>query len=644
MKQPSTLDAALASLTDIQRKAAEWTDGSLLVLAGPGSGKTRVLTNRIAKLIRDTPDESFRVLALTFTNRAADEMRERVEALIPSASDRVYLGTFHSFSTEILRQHGQHLGLKTDFRIYSTDADRSEIARTAITSEYGVELGLSEKDLRFLPALQTAKAKLIKADGLAAQYPEWNDGPSFEAFYKAYDARLLELNAMDFDTLIFQAHEVFQRFPAIARHVRTVHRYWCIDECQDTNFAQYGILREMAGGDFSNAFAVADDDQIIYQWNGADYKRLDQFRSEFDASMLQIPTNFRCPPEVVECANKLIAHNLLRSKDKKPLIAAKKTDDIASAIELLNFPTSDDEASGIARHISENRSGEYSEVAILARFRNQLEPLSERLTDLGIPNVIIVRLDEFQSGQFTWLHNLLRLASRKSDDRVLARVCGEFERMFANSPTISDVQEIAETERIDFLSAWIKLAREPSTDASISLVNLADQLNLGQVDHVGFSRNVIREFELALAADTGEGDEAGINHALRDDISAWRSLSSEVQKALGTTHGLDAFLQEIDLRSKEPPADPDSVRLMTIHASKGNEFNHVYIIGMVEDQLPSFQSLKKGDQSPQFEEERRNCFVALTRTKQTLTLSYSAQSRGWSKKPSRFLSEMGLQV
>ena len=633
MTQPSTLDEALASLTDIQRKAVEWTDGSLLVLAGPGSGKTRVLTTRIAKLIRDTPEETFRVLALTFTNRAADEMRERVEALIQTASNRVYLGTFHSFSTEILRQHGQHLGLKTDFRIYSTDADRREIARTAITSEYGTGLGLSENDLRFLQTLQNAKSKLIKAEGLAARYPDWNDGPAFEAFYKAYDARLLELNAMDFDTLIFQANEVFKRFPAIARHVRTVYAYWCIDECQDTNLAQYGILREMAGGETQNVFAVADDDQIIYQWNGADYKRLDQFKSEFDASMLQIPTNFRCPPEVVECANNLISHNLLRSEQKKPLIATKSTDSIESAIDLLEYPTGDDEASEIAKHISKNRTGEFSEVVVLARSRKQLEPLGERLTDLGVPNVIIVRQDEFQSAQFTWLHNLLRLAARKRDENAIATVCGEFERMFGNSSTIADVMELAETQRIDYLSAWIKLAHESGTDAANHLVVLANGLNSGQVDHINFSKKAVLAFQLVLAKDSDEGDKAESNHALRDDISAWTSLSGEVEKSLGVRHGIDAFLQEIDLRSKEPPADPDSVRLMTIHASKGNEFDHVYIIGMIEDLLPSFQSLKKGDQSPQFEEERRNCFVALTRTCLLYT-SPSPRDRTRSRMPS----------
>ena len=333
--QPEILEYTLKSLSDVQRQAVCHDDGALLVLAGPGSGKTRVLTTRIARLLHEAPNEPFRVLALTFTNRAADEMRERIERMAPEAEDRLFIGTFHAFSADVLRQHGQHLGIKTDFRIYSTDEDRAEFANRAIASEAGRTAGLDVRHTDFLPLVDRAKAKLIPNEGLAARFRDFERGTKFEMFYAAYDAALREANAFDFNSLVFNAHQLFVRFAALARRYRAVYRYWCVDEFQDTNIAQYEMLKAMAGEDFQNVFAVADDDQIIYQWNGADYRRLDQFRTDFDAAQIQIPTNFRCPAEVVTCANKLIGCNLLRSADKRPLIANRELSDTLSVMEVL---------------------------------------------------------------------------------------------------------------------------------------------------------------------------------------------------------------------------------------------------------------------------------------------------------------------
>ena len=643
MAQPASLDGAIESLSDVQHQAVRHDDGALLVLAGPGSGKTRVLTTRIARLLLEAPDEPFRVLALTFTNRAADEMRERIERMAPEAQHRLFIGTFHAFSADILRQHGQHLGIKTDFRIYSTNEDRTEISKLAISSEAGRAAGLEEQHTNFLALVDRAKAKLIPSEGIAEKFQNAERGSKFEMFYTTYDAALREANALDFNSLVSNAHQLFARFPALAQRYRSVYRYWCVDEFQDTNLAQYELLKAMGGENFRNVFVVADDDQIIYQWNGADYRRLDQFRADFDASLLQIPTNFRCPPEVVTCANKLIACNLLRSADKRPLIASRDPSSAPSGIEVLPFPTEEDEARGIAQHIAAHRAGELEHTAVLARVRRLLDPIGAALTALGINSQVIVRRDEFQSAAFRWLHNALRLAAYNADERVFQAFAGTFNEMFGSILSPDEIIAQSQADRVDLLTGWHRAVQEQIENPdSLALANAAARHHRGNLDHSRFAATAIVLFDGWLPEDAPDGEEAAVSSGLQNDRAAWHSLSAEVGRAIGVPSDPERFLQELDLRSKEPPVSPDTVPLMTIHGAKGNEFEHVYLTGLAEDVLPSFQSKRKGDRSPEFEEERRNCFVGVTRCQQTLTLSYAERYSGRIKAPSRFLKEMGL--
>ena len=643
MAQPASLEDTLESLNHVQGQAANHNDGALLVLAGPGSGKTRVLTTRIARLLYEAPDEPFRVLALTFTNRAADEMRERIERMAPEAEHRLFVGTFHAFCADVLRQHGQHLGIKTDFRIYSTKEDRAEIAGFAIASKAGRAAGLDAQHSSFLPLVDRAKAKLIPSEGVGGKFQSADRGAKFEAFYAAYDASLRAANALDLNSLISNAHELFVRFPALARRYQSVYRYWCVDEFQDTNLAQYEMLKAMAGERFRNVFAVADDDQIIYQWNGADYRRLDQFRADFDAALLQIPTNFRCPSEVVASANEIIGCNLLRSADKKPLIADRNPSGTSSVIAVLQFPTDEEEARGIARHIADHRAGELEQTVVLARVRRLLDPIAAALTALGINSQVIVRRDEFQSAAFNWLHNALRLVVHNIDERVFRAFAGTFNEMFGSMLSPSEVNVQSQADRVDLLIGWHRAVQEyVDIPDALALADAAMRHHRGNLDLAGFVAAVISVVEGWLPDDTPDEEDAASFSALRDDRAAWHALSGEVGRAIGVPHDPERFLQELDLRSKQPPVRPKTVALMTIHGAKGNEFDHVYLAGLAEDVLPGFQSKKKGDRSPEFEEERRNCFVAVTRCEQTLTLSYAKRYSGYAKTPSRFLREMGL--
>lgn len=290
------LTTSMGELSDIQRMAVEWDKGALLVLAGPGSGKTRVLTCRVARLLNQSPDERFRVLALTFTNKAAHAMASRVTTMTPGLEYRAEIQTLHGFCAQVLRQHGAHLGIKPDFGIYSRTADRQAVLHDAL---FRNSQTLDLESLCLLPAIDSLKAKLVTPE-LAEQTVAEEGSTSPEHArrlanaYQLYEEELRRANALDFNSLILKAYELFE-YPAIARHYQTVYRYWHVDEFQDTNGAQYALLRRMAGVAFREVFAVADDDQTIYEWNGANVCRIGSLVGDFSCKVLQLPTNFRCP-------------------------------------------------------------------------------------------------------------------------------------------------------------------------------------------------------------------------------------------------------------------------------------------------------------------------------------------------------------
>ena len=388
-------------------------------------------------------------------------------------------------------------------------------------------------------------------------------------FYAAYDAALREANALDFNSLVSNAHELFVRFAALAGRYRSVYRYWCVDEFQDTNFAQYELIKAMTGDNFRNVFAVADDDQIIYQWNGADYRRLDQFREGFDAALLQIPTNFRCPPKVVTCANKLIACNLLRSADKRPLIAGRDPSGAPSIVEVLPFRTDNDEARGIAQHIADNRASMLEQSAVLARVRRLLDPIAAAMTAFDIDSQVVVRRDEFQSAAFSWLHNALRLAAHNTDERVFHAFTGTFNEVFGSTLSTDEIIAQSQADRVDLLTAWYGAVQEQiEIPDALALADAAVQHQRGKLDHAKFAAAAIVVLDRWLPGDAPEDEELAAFSALENDRAAWHALSAEVGRAIGVPSDTERFLQELDLRSKAPPVGPNTVPLMTIHGAK----------------------------------------------------------------------------
>ncbi len=621
----------LNSLTPIQCDAVNWINGSALVLAGPGAGKTRVLTTRIAKLLEESPNKKFKVLALTFTTKAAAEMLQRVEQLVPEAAEeRTFIGTFHGFCAEILGQHGSHIGIQPDFGICDQPGDRRGLLTDAIHEAVNEGEQMYDEDIRWLDTIDRMKARVISPEKAASQ----NNNPRMVRAYELYEAKLRSENLMDFNGLILDACRLLAEKPAVAKRIRDTYPYWLLDEFQDTSPAQYWLLHYLSGGEFRNIFAVADEDQIIYQWAGASYSQIEKFREKYKPVLIQLVENHRCPPEIVQIANRLVAHNTQRIPEKKLTLAARKLP--TDAMSLRTFETDIEEQEFLASELLLNGPECWGKSAILGRTRALLEPTLSYLKNKGIRAVILQRRDNFISPQFVWLQTCLDQVLRPLDKRAYVK--------FVNSAnSIADIEldpilliSEAEASGIGFLEHWAKEAQKTDSKVAQLLGNFVINIVCSRQDW----EEVVKKAIPVLQESSPVFEDAVSDFA--EDYTAWINCIKEIRLGKGGHLELSDIVQGLALRSKEPPRDPDAVALLTIHASKGLEFDNVYVIGLAEQEMPSWQSLKKGDTSSEMEEERRNCFVAITRTKERLTLSWAKNYRGYKRLPSRFLSEMGL--
>ena len=625
---------ALGQLTDIQHKAVDWKTSALLVLAGPGSGKTQVLTCRIAKLLADSPDANFHLLALTFTTKAADEMRARVRTFVPTLEERASIGTFHSFCTQVLRQHGVHLGIKPDFAVYGLDTDRRAVFEDALRQAAKAGKRVSLEDVSYLPLIDRFKARLVEPDAVQSGQFNIPDPEHAAEVYRLYETELRRANALDFGSMIFEVYRLATKFPAIASRYQRSHPFWLIDEFQDTNDAQYLLIKALAGGHFRNVFAVADDDQIIYQWNEASFRQLRRFSEDFAASMLQLPTNYRCPPTIVEAANRLVSYNAQRTKTKKPLQAGKTDLKLPTNqhLRLLRSKDENDECVNVAQDVVTLGKENWNSVAVLSRTRALLDPMKRALEKCKVQSYIAQRRDDFLSPEFRWMVCSLQQVIRPLDRRNFVTLVESFNRI-GNIEVIPDqLVAAAELSGRTFLDQWMSTVQGKHISEEAKALFGTAHLLAKDSEYREF---LLRVLQIVNSLVTEEGD-------LADDARAWAEIVAEISRHMSSDLPLDQFLQELALRSKEPGPRRHTVTLMTIHAAKGREFDFVYVVGLAEDVMPSFQSKKRGDKSPEMEEERRSCFVAITRAKESLTLSWAGSYRGYPKEPSRFLREMEL--
>jgi DNA helicase-2/ATP-dependent DNA helicase PcrA len=621
----------LSSLNENQRQAVEWTGNRLLVLAGPGSGKTRVLTTRIARVLDASPKKKFRILGLTFTTKAADEMRARARLLAPSSGQRLSLGTFHGLAADILRQHGSHVGLRPDFRIISQDAERRSLLREVLTALRDAGEDVPVPNTNVLPAMEEIYKQGLQPDDAVRAFRDPVAGARMQTIYAAYLERLRRGNTADFGSLLVFALELLSAKPTVMQQLQAVFPHICVDEFQDTNLAQFELLRKLVGP-ATNLFVVADDDQIIYAWNGASTDRLRALRRDFGVAVLQLPENYRCPEAVIRVANALIAHNADRSAEKVQLTAIKPAAD-ASCIRVRHFDDAEQEAAWVARDIASRPNRD--DCIVLGRTGKLLDGVVEALAECGIATARGKRKDDFTSAPLLFVRSLLRLMCDRTSTEPLALVSAAFR-------TLEGIETGIDHDSSDYLRAWLSAARgstalEPTTETFLR--DLEPLVVSGE-----YFRIIARTFawiESVRARVEEQDPTAWADYD--EDRGIWDSQQREVvSRYEGEDVPLATFLQELDLEGKVPDVPEGAVRCYTIHIAKGLEFEHVYVVGLADEYLPSFQALKKGDASAEMEEERRSCFVAITRCQTSLTLTYAARYSGYAKKPSRFLGEMDL--
>ncbi|MDY2910969.1 MAG: ATP-dependent helicase [Agathobacter sp.] len=626
--------------TESQKMAIEWNDGPVIVLAGPGSGKTAVLTERIKRILLNSQDQSFRVLALTFTNKAAAEMSERILDGNQENDHRLFIGTFHSFCSEVLRNHGTYVGINSNFEIYSSDDDINDII-SDLQSKYNEENGDTIPDnINVGKAIKYFEKHLCISDGdLDVVMPKTAYAREYKWFYHKYIEYMLANNVLDFDMLILMTFRLFKENPGIAKIYARTYKYINIDEFQDTNYGQYMLIKCMCGTKNNNLFIVADDDQVIYGWNGASHKRITEFREDYNAELIQLNQNFRCPKEVILAANKLIAHNSSRTVSKKPLESMKVLPE-ENHVFMNSFDDYTEEMSfvaGLTKKIHEENPDD--SICVIARNNRLLETAFEEAEKVGVECEKSKRKTDFETPYVLLLYLLLKLANHRNDIKVLKQIIAIFEQALLISINLEEVLTNAELSNQDYMSALSEEIKGKLGDD-----NFEKSFELELSEGKNFISFIQKAFDWSENRIDQIEDESHKEQA-KQEFLIEKKIWTDFERHLSYNYDLDeitvaTYMQEFAMISKESEPAKDAVQFLTIHASKGKEFDHVILIGMVNDELPSFQSMKKGIDSVEMEEERRNCFVAITRTQKKLYLTYSAKYYGWRKNPSLFLNEM----
>ena len=618
------------SLNANQSRAVKWDTGPLLVLACPGSGKTGVLTLRVARILEE--NEHAGVLALTFTNKAATEMRNRVDHLLKKNTDRARLCTFHRFASELLGQHGSHIGIRPDFGVITQKEDQIAILEEVVQKFSDSWHTLPEDPSHLLHLIDRLFSESYSGNGhflALPSTPHW-----LQPLFTQYCTTLISTNRLDFGSLIYFANRLLREKPMVARVVRLSWAYICVDEFQDTNKAQYDLIRLIAPDRNHNIFAVADDDQIIYQWNGASVQRLLDLRRDYELTTIQFPESYRCPPEIVKHANYLIENNS-RLPEKEALIPRLQRDlSAADPLRVKKFRCIKEEARFVGKDIL-SRGLKSLDCVVLGRTRRVLQLFAKELCNAGYEAVVFQKKDIFDSPLLGVIVEALKLANLRHDKIVLGRLCQQWHHLTGIIIDPNAVDAEGTLVGGDFLRAWVHIAQRESKDGLLDLIraNLVDGLDFRQIIDWLFEN----EYE-------SPDDQDNVD-LITEEVEMWRSIDQEIVHDHGPGVTLNTYLQHFDLSSKVSPTKDHTICCMTVHQSKGLQFKHVYLIGMAQEVFPSYRALKKGHKSVEMmEEERRICFVAITRVQKTLTLTWSQEYFGYPKQPSQFLSEIRFPV
>lgn len=619
--------------TEAQRPLIELIEGCHLVQAPPGTGKTQVLTHRILHLLEREPTGTFRILALTFTTKAAENLRKRVRDGVGDVAERVNACTFHSFCMDALQHYGQYVSFPSDTTIYEADEDRLSVLARALSDE-----GLPILDNAALKALLNQ----IGVEKRDLRPPEAIEDPDLAIAYTAYNSLLRRFHACDFDDLMWLTWRLMTENPRIAKHYRRMYRYIMVDEAQDTSRAQYEILRAVCGDEHRNVMMVADSDQFIYRFAGANSKWLDAFVRDFSAQRYNLFENFRCGAAIVAAASRLVENQPGRLP-KPAMVPAQAA---PGKVEAWSFSSERDEAVAVANwveallvqgldrtvlHPSEGVAVVAEDVCVMCRTRYALNEVLSEFERRNIPHLFSVGRRLVETPEGLLVLQGLRVLRNESDAVTRRRIVGEW----AGSRAVAD---IADLPTPDFLN---RLATEfPATAPFVRILQEA-----GTSGPVGSIVHSLVEAVETVGKDAQGTDDDRATALMADAATLrlrWNEYAGHTQPDARTVSG---FLAELALAGKSV-IEGGGVRVLTIHVAKGLEFRAVALVGMNEGVLPDYRNSSRPED---LADERRIAYVAVTRASRLLLLTRSrTRTMSWgatkAQTESRFVRDMGLTM
>ena len=636
--------AVYDTLNKPQKEAVFHTEGPLLILAGAGSGKTRVLTHRIAYLIEEKGVNPWNILAITFTNKAAEEMRQRVDSLVGIGAESIWVSTFHSMCVRILRRYIDRLGYDNRFTIYDTDDQKTLMKEVCRKTDIDTK---RFKERMLLSVISSAKNEMILPEEF-----ELNAGGDFVQLkiakvYKEYEAQMRANNALDFDDLLVKTVQLLETQPDVRENYQERFRYIMVDEYQDTNTVQFRLVSLLAGK-YRNLCVVGDDDQSIYKFRGANIRNILDFEKEFsDAKVIKLEQNYRSVGNVLEVANSVILNN--KGRKEKTLWTDNEK---GEKIRLRQFDTAYDEAQFIAEDIKDEtaQGANYSDHAVLYRTNAQSRLLEEKFVAMNIPYKIVGGINFYSRREIKDVLSYLKTIDNGKDDLAVRRIINVPKRGIGLT-TINRIQESAAARGIGFYDALSAPDLIPGIGRSASkLDSFAALIEYfkGRSEESGVTDLLTEVIEKtgyteSLEADDPEELEARVQNI--DELVSKAAVYEESCSDRGERPTLSGFLEEVALVADidSVAEDRDYVILMTLHSAKGLEFPHVYLAGMEDGLFPSYMSIS-GDDPEELEEERRLCYVGVTRAEEKLTLTCARMRlvRGERQynSMSRFIKEM----
>lgn len=629
------------NLNSMQREAVFHTEGPLLILAGAGSGKTRVLTHRAVYLIEEKGINPYHIMAITFTNKAAGQMRERIDQLVEVGAESIWVSTFHSTCVRILRRHIDRLGYDTHFTIYDTDDQKNLMKEICKRMEIDTKL---YKERSFLSVISKAKDELVSPEEFALRAAGDFVKERQAAVYREYQALLLKNNALDFDDLIVKAVELLRQDEQVLDYYQERFRYIMVDEYQDTNTAQFQLIKLLAAK-YQNLCVVGDDDQSIYKFRGANIKNILDFEEVYpDARVIKLEQNYRSTQNILDAANMVITHNVGRK--------AKElwTDNgVGEKIDFDQLDSAYEEAEYILRDIQKKvRNGkyQYGECAVLYRTNAQSRLFEEQFVVNNIPYKVVGGVNFYARKEIKDLLAYLKTIDNGRDDLAVRRIINVPKRGIG-ATTLSRVQEYADQEGISFYQA-LRMADDISNigrgGVKIKPFVTFIQTMRSKVEFLSVSQllqDIIEQTGYVEELEAEDSDEARARIENIDELISKATAYEETEE----TPTLSGFLEEVALVADIDSLadDNDYVVLMTLHSAKGLEFPNVYLAGLEDGLFPGYMAITSDDPMD-LEEERRLCYVGITRAMTDLTITCAKQRmiRGDTQynKISRFVEEI----